>query len=231
MISSHYVVPSTTDQEILRIWHTVVVSTAQQQNPDLEPGIEQMMATVGTRLRDLRHVRAMTLHELAQVSGLPPSTLSRVETGQRRPSLEILLRLAKVHHLTLDELIDAPATGDPRIHVRPSVRYGMTWIPLTRRPGGIQAYKLIIPVGYPHTEPELRSHTGYEWIYLLDGRLRLLLGEHDLVLTPGEIAEFDTHTPHAFTNPGTIPTELLMLVGVEGQRAHVRARPSRHIAR
>ncbi len=66
----------------------------------------------------------------------------------------------------------------------------------------------------------------YEWLYVLDGRLRLLLGDHDIVLTPGEAAEFDTHTPHAFLNPGPTPTELLILLGAQGQRAHVRARPA-----
>jgi len=55
---------------------------------------------------------------------------------------------------------------------------------------------------------------------------RLLLGDHDVVLTPGEAAEFDTHTPHAFLNPGPTPTELLILLGAQGQRAHVRTRPA-----
>jgi oxalate decarboxylase/phosphoglucose isomerase-like protein (cupin superfamily) len=78
-----------------------------------------------------------------------------------------------------------------------------------------------------HGEPEQRSHEGYEWMYVLDGRLRLLLGDHELVLTPGEVAEFDTHTPHAFTNPADTPTELLILISAQGQRAHARARPAR----
>ena len=84
-----------------------------------------------------------------------------------------------------------------------------------------------MPAGFPSGQPEQRSHQGYEWMYVLDGRLRLLLGEHDLILTPGEIAEFDTRTPHAYTNPADTPTELLVLISAEGQRVHVRARPAR----
>lgn len=63
-------------------------------------------------------------------------------------------------------------------------------------------------------------------MYVLGGRLRLLLGGHEMVLTPGEVAEFDTRTPHAFTNPAPTPAELLILMSAQGQRAHVRVRSS-----
>ncbi len=102
----------------------------------------------------------------------------------------------------------------------------MTFIPLTRRPGGLQAYKQIIPARRPASEPELQVHEGYEWLYVLSGRLRLLLGEHDVILTAGEVVEFDTHIPHWFGNPGPQPVEVLSLFGPQGERMHVRARPS-----
>lgn len=190
--------------------------------------IDTVLGGVGPRLRGLRRTRAMTLADLAEVTGTSQATLSRLESGERRPSVELLLRLARIYRLTLDELVDAPDTGDPRIHPRATVRYGITWMPLTRRPGGLQAFKVIFPADFPSALPEQRSHAGYEWMYVLDGRLRLRLGEHDFVLTPGEIAEFDTRTPHAFSNPGSAPAELLVLVSAEGQRAHVRARPARN---
>lgn len=129
--------------------------------------------------------------------------------------------------MTLADLAAATATGDPRLHPRPAVRYGMTWLPLTGRPGSIQAHKLVMPPRLGADEPEQRSHQGYEWLYVLAGHLRLRLGTHDLVLAAGEVAEFDTRTPHAFTNPADTPTEVLMLIGPQGQRAHVRARPAR----
>jgi transcriptional regulator with XRE-family HTH domain len=185
------------------------------------------VAGVGERLRGLRRTRGLTLAQVAVATGISQSTLSRVESAGRRPSLDILLRLAAVYRVTLDDLVGAPATGDPRMHPTPRTRHGMTWLPLTQRPGGIQAYKLIIPAGFRAGTTEQRSHEGYEWTYVIDGRLRLLLDDHDLVLVAGEIAEFDTRTPHAFSNPGDTPTELLVLMGAQGQRAHVRARPAR----
>jgi len=189
------------------------------------PAHAAVLKGLGARLRRLRRERAMTLADLASAAGVSASLLSRLESGLRRPTLDVLLALARVHRVTLDDLVGAPPTGDPRIHLRPSMRYGMTWLPLTRRPGGIQAYKMVMPAGFGGDQPEQRSHDGYEWLYVLTGHLRLLLGEHDLVLAAGEVAEFHTRTPHAFINPADAPAEVLMLVGPQGQRAHVRARP------
>jgi mannose-6-phosphate isomerase-like protein (cupin superfamily) len=153
------------------------------------------------------------------------STLSRLESGQRRPSLELLLPLARAHGVQIDDLIGGPATGDPRVHLRPVSRNGMIMIPLTRRAGGLQAYKLIIPVR--RSEPDPQVHEGYEWLYVLDGQLRLILGDQDLVLKPGEAAEFSTRVPHWFGSAGGGPVELLSLFGRQGERAHLRARPAR----
>ncbi|SCG72837.1 helix-turn-helix domain-containing protein [Micromonospora inositola] len=184
-----------------------------------------VLAAVGPRLRALRTRRGVTLAQLAETTGVSVSTLSRLESGGRRPTLELLLPLARAHQVPLDELVGAPATGDPRVHPRPIVRHGITFLPLTRRPGGLQAFKQILP---PHTpaEPEQQVHEGFEWLYVLSGRVRLLLAEHDLLLTPGEVAEFDTRVPHAVANPDPQPAELLTLFGPQGERLHVRARPT-----
>lgn len=186
--------------------------------------LNQALTMVGPRLRALRRQRGVTLADLSAVTGISISTLSRLESGERRPNLELLLPLAKAHAVTLDDLVGAPPTGDPRVHLRPVTRNGMTVVPLTRRAGGIQAYKLVIPAN-SRGEPDLRVHEGYEWLYVLDGRLRLVLGEHDLILTPGEAAEFDTRVPHWFDCASPRSTEVLSLFGPQGERAHFRARP------
>ncbi|WP_093418375.1 helix-turn-helix domain-containing protein [Saccharopolyspora flava] len=183
------------------------------------------LEAVGPRLRALRKQRETTLSELSETTGISVSTLSRLESGSRKPTLELLLPLAKAHGVTLDELVDAPPTGDPRVHLRPVSRGGMTMLPLTRRAGGIQAYKLIIPPSARRGEPDPQSHEGYEWLYVLNGRLRMVLGEHDLVLSPGEAAEFDTRVPHWFGPADDQTVEFLSLFGKQGERAHLRAKP------
>ncbi|MEU5903452.1 XRE family transcriptional regulator [Micromonospora sp. NPDC047467] len=184
------------------------------------------LAAVGPRLRALRHQRGTTLTQLAELTGISVSTLSRLESGTRKPTLELLLPLARAHQVPLDELVDTPITGDPRVRPKPIVRHGITFLPLTRRPGGVQAFKVIFPPEGPAGERNQQSHEGYEWLYVLSGRLRLLLGENDLTLTEGEVAEFDTRIPHRILNPGPGAAEALILFGPQGERLHVRARPA-----
>ncbi|MER7892687.1 XRE family transcriptional regulator [Micromonospora sp. NPDC094482] len=184
-----------------------------------------VLAAVGPRLRALRKQRGTTLGQLAEATGISVSTLSRLESGGRRPTLELLLPLARAHQVPLDELVGAPATGDPRVRANPIVHHGVTSLPLTRRPGGLQAFKQILPAGTPTGDTEQQTHEGYEWLYVLSGRIRLLLGEHDLMLAPGEVAEFDTRVPHRIHNPGPDTAEVLTLFGPQGERLHVRARP------
>ncbi|MER5627213.1 XRE family transcriptional regulator [Streptosporangium sp. NPDC002544] len=191
-----------------------------------DEALDKVIDAVGPRLRALRQQRGATLSQLSEATGISVSTLSRLESGQRRPTLELMLLLARAHQLPLDELVGAPETGDPRVRQRAITHNGMTFVPLTRRPGGLQAYKMIIPMSRPACGPEQRVHEGYEWLYVLSGRLRLSLGEKEIVLMPGEVAEFDTHIPHAFSNPGPEPAEALSLFGPQGERLHVRARPS-----
>ncbi|MFI6366515.1 helix-turn-helix domain-containing protein [Nocardia sp. NPDC050630] len=190
----------------------------------MDNDLGRALDAVGPRLRTLRRQRETTLADLSTETGISVSTLSRLESGDRRPTLELLLPLAKAHGVTLDELVDAPPTGDPRIHLRPTTRHGMTYLPLTRRAGGIQAYKLVIPPNI-RREPDPRTHEGYEWLYVLNGRLRLILGEHDVILTPGEAAEFDTRVPHWFGTAAPEPVEFLSLFGKQGERAHLRTTP------
>ncbi|MFF1696474.1 helix-turn-helix domain-containing protein [Streptomyces sp. NPDC058257] len=185
---------------------------------------ENVLAGVGPRLRDLRRRHAITLAALADLTGISESTLSRLEGGGRKPNLELLLPLARAYNVPLDELVGAPETGDPRVHLRPVTRDGMTYVPLTRRPGGMHAHKLVISPAAG--EPELRTHEGYEWIYVLNGRLRLHLGDRVLVMAPGEVAEFDTHVPHRLGPDNDQPVELLVIFGKQGERAHLRAGPA-----
>ena len=189
---------------------------SQSARPTLE--------AVGPRLKHLRLRRDVTLTDLAAETGISASTLSRLESGLRRPTLEQLLPLARFYGVTIDSLVDAPRTADPRVDLRPiACGDGSVIIPLTRRPGGIQAFKFILPRGDDDAIPDLRSHEGHDWAYVLNGTLRLVLGDQDLRLHAGEAAEFDTRTPHWFGATASGPVEYLSLVGRQGERAHIRA--------
>jgi transcriptional regulator with XRE-family HTH domain len=186
-------------------------------------GTPDVLTEVGPRLRRLRQNRNITLTALAAQTGISKSTLSRLEAGQRKPSLELLLPLADAYQVRLDELVGAPEVGDPRIRFKPRVRNGRLVFPLTQQTSGLAVWKVVIP---PERERELRTHDGHEWLYVLSGQMRLILGDHDITMGPGEVAEFDTRMPHWFGPTGEQPVEILSVHGSHGQRMHVRAAPA-----
>ena len=171
---------------------------------------------VGPRLKRLRSRRQLTLTAVAGSTGISKSTLSRLETGGRRPTLELLLALSHVYRVPLDDLVGAPEEGDPRLRLKPGRVKGRIVIPLTRQPDGMQAWKIIIPTS--NSTPEPRAHDGYEWIYVLSGHMRFVLGGQDSVLDPGDVAAFDTTVPHWFGSTGSAPAEILSIFGRPGER-------------
>jgi transcriptional regulator with XRE-family HTH domain len=185
--------------------------------------IERVLENVGPRLRELRVKREVTLKGLSERTGVSISTLSRLESGQRRPTLELLLALAEAYQVPITELVDAPRVGDPRIHAEPFVMGDLVAVPLTREQTGVRAFKLVIPAD--RKDPTPKTHQGYEWMYVLSGRLRVVVGDLDMIMRAGEAAEFDTRVPHWFGSAGDGPVEVLTLFGPQGERMHLRARP------
>ena len=188
--------------------------------PPTSAALAAALDQVGSRLKRLRTQQQTTSTALSDRTGISKSTLSRLENGQRRPTLELLLALSLAYRVPLDDLVGAPDVGDPRVRLRPGHVKGRTVIPLTHQPGGVQAWKIIIPTS--KVALEHRARDGHEWIYVLSGHVRLILGDQDLVLGPGEIAEFDTQIPHWFGSTGEEPAELLSIFHCPGERFVVR---------
>ncbi|MFQ3561466.1 XRE family transcriptional regulator [Streptomyces gramineus] len=185
--------------------------------------LERILEGIGPRLRGLRRDRGLTLEALAARTGISVSTLSRLESGRRSPSLDLLIPLARAHRIALDQLVAAPASGDPRVHLQPlHMNRGSVLVPLTQYPGRVQVFKQVLA----SRRPELVTHEGYEWLYVLAGRLLLVLGERNFTLQPGEVAEFDTTEPHWFGPADTNSVEILHLYGPRGDQAVVRAGPT-----
>ncbi|MFC1227194.1 helix-turn-helix domain-containing protein [Streptomyces sp. Sce081] len=188
--------------------------------------VADALAAMGPRLRAAREQRGVTLTGVGCATGISPSTLSRIETGRRKPTLEVLLQLSKEYGVSLDELAGtapAPAAG-PRATAPLSFGDGKAVLPLTRYVGGLHAHKHVLPaLEEPPARPRQVSHEGYEWLCVLYGRLRLALGDQDLVLAAGDVAEFDTRTPHGVVNAGSGgPVEYLIMFGPQGERPRLR---------
>ncbi|MET8165824.1 XRE family transcriptional regulator [Streptomyces sp. NPDC005329] len=181
---------------------------------------------MGPRLRAARERHGATLAGVGCATGISPSTLSRIETGRRKPTLEVVLQLAKEYGVSLDELAGtAPApAAEPRASAPLSFGDDKAVLPLTRYVGGLHAHKHVLPaVADPPARPRQVSHEGHEWLCVLYGRLWLALGDKDLVLVAGDVAEFDTRTPHGVANAGAGgPVEYLILFGPQGERLRPR---------
>ncbi|MFJ8448882.1 helix-turn-helix domain-containing protein [[Kitasatospora] papulosa] len=184
---------------------------------------------MGPRLRAARERHGSTLAGISCATGISPSTLSRIETGRRKPTLEVVLRLAEEYGVSLDELAGtAPALERPAPARRTSGD-GKTVLPLTPYVGGLHAHKHVLPAAEEEpVRPRQVSHEGHEWLCVLYGRLWLALGGQDLVLAAGDVAEFDTRTPHGVANAGPgAPVEYLILFGPQGERPRPRTPSAR----
>ncbi|MEX1271784.1 MAG: XRE family transcriptional regulator [Acidimicrobiia bacterium] len=173
---------------------------------------------VRTRLRSLRNTLGRSLDELAARTNLSPSTISRVETGKRTISLDVLVPLAAALQVDLDTLLDVRSDDDVVIRPTPDTIGGRTTWMLSRPTGTTGAVKMrLAPT---RRAEELRVHPGHDWFFVIEGRVRLILGEREITVVTGEAAEFTTMTPHALVALDG-PAELIMIFDRDGQRAHV----------
>jgi transcriptional regulator with XRE-family HTH domain len=179
---------------------------------------------VRRRLRELRLQHGLTLEEVAGSANIDVSTLSRLESGKRRLALDHLPRLAEALSVSTDELLRAPEQADPRVQGSSHTHNGVTYWPLTRHgpAGGLHAFKIRISARRRTAPDPLPIHQGQDWMYVLSGQLRLLLGEQDFTIQPGEAVEFTTWTPHWF---GALdgPVEAITIFGAHGERLHLHS--------
>jgi transcriptional regulator with XRE-family HTH domain len=198
---------------ILPIYLAMQANEAAANNVDLR---------VRRRLRELRIERGLTLEDVARAARIDVSTLSRLESGKRRLALDHLPRLAEALSVSTDELLRAPEETDPRVRGASHTHNDITYWPLTRHAaaGGLQAFKIKIAAKRRRPPADLPVHEGQDWTYVLSGRMRLILGERDFIIEPGEAVEFSTWTPHWFgAVDGSV--EAIVIFGVHGERLHL----------
>ncbi|GAX51331.1 helix-turn-helix domain-containing protein [Streptomyces olivochromogenes] len=184
--------------------------------------IAQLLPEIGPRMRVLRRAAGLTLQQVAALTGIGVSTLSRLEGGRRQPSLDLLVPLAAVYGTPLEQMVSVVEhAGEPPVVHSPRRRRGIDAQRLSHHTGGIQAYRLILP---PHETPDQRRHDGYAWMCVLAGEVQLALADTSLDLGPGDAAELDTQIPHWFGAAGEKPAEVLYLAGGDGLRVRLQTR-------
>lgn len=190
--------------------HTILLMT---QEADLE-------STARNRLRALRTARGMSLDQLAELTSMSASTLSRLETGRRRLAIDHLVTLARALGTTVDELLAAEREEDVVIRPRRDSAGRFTFWSLTDPEES--SGRVVVKVRIPQFArlPEPRVHPGRDWFYVLKGTLRLQLGGREVLVRSGQAASFDTMTPHSLGGHGG-PVEILSILDHHGERAHL----------
>jgi transcriptional regulator with XRE-family HTH domain len=195
----------------MRIWHSLL-----RMKQDIDVLIRQ-------RIRALRLARGWSLDVLAGACYLSPSTLSRIETGDRRIALDQLVPIARALETTLDELVSSQEDEDVVIRPQPAHRADVTtWLlSRDRAAAGVAVVKTRVAAGAA-LAAQRQVHPGWEWFTVLTGRARLELGDRVLVVEAGEAAEFSTMVPHRI---GAVPDsgdlEILSIFNRDGERAHL----------
>ncbi|WP_075030347.1 helix-turn-helix domain-containing protein [Streptomyces mirabilis] len=178
-----------------------------------ESAAAEALPAVAPQLRALRRRASLTLEAAARAAGLSAAHLSRLETGQRQPSLPVLLALARIYGTTVSELLgETVAERDAIVRaadMEPTKAGGWTYWQAGAPGRGMQALRVHVPYG--SQGDIVRVHPGEEWLYVLQGRLRLRLGDTAQVLAPGDSAHFDSLTPHRIAAADQSGAELLFV--------------------
>lgn len=198
----------------MRLLHTLLPMTQASKFEDM----------VRDRLRALRTARGWTLDELALRAHISPSTLSRLETGQRRLAIDQIVTLARVLETTIDELLaESRQEEDVVIKPRRDTSGDVTFWQLTAADD--TSGRVVVKMRLPQHEqpPESRVHPGRDWFYVLNGTLRLQLSGREVLVRAGQAAGFNTMTPHTLGGHNG-PVEILSIFDRYGERAHLSDR-------
>jgi transcriptional regulator with XRE-family HTH domain len=181
---------------------------------------EPFDAIIRARIRGLRVARGWSLEALAARCHMSASTISRIETGHRRISIDQLVPLARALDTSIDQLVEPVAGDEVIIRPRSDRGHGATTWMLTREdePHGWSVAKMRITAAQPHGEPGV--HPGHEWFTVLSGTVRLHLGDRVIDVETGQAAQFSTMSPHALTAQGG-PAEIIVIFDRDGRRAHL----------
>jgi DNA-binding XRE family transcriptional regulator len=198
-----------------------------------EQYIESQLVDFGARLNALRGSRGWTLEELSERSGLSKPFLSRLEAGERQPSIAAVLTLARVFGVSVGSMFEAPANRESCVVVRGDglatrTSNGLTYASLSSAARFANLQPMKLTVSRNRKGEEQYQHDGEEWVYVLSGRLRITVAGQNHELEPGDAAHFDSRQPHRLTALGNKDAELILVAcPLPETSAHVPDPPAR----
>ena len=176
--------------------------------------LQEALSSIAQSLRDERTRAGLTLEQLAQRAELSTPHLSRLESGERQPSVAALLALSRALGVSMSTLL-GERKGAPAIATYPlggpaHEANGLTITPCSGFPGSSTLEGLRISISPDREPPEPARHRGEEWISVVRGRLRLEFDGHVHLLDEGTTAHFDANRPHRLGAEGG-PVDVLVV--------------------
>ncbi len=159
------------------------------------------LTVIGSRLRTLRRERGWRLEDLAERTGLSKAYLSRLESGERQPSLTALFGMARAYGVSFSALFEPEPETQSLAVVRADEDHvqrgnGLLYSKLSNGSMTFNLRPLKIVVPADRAGDTLYKHEGEQWLYVLSGRLCLELADEEIVLGSGDAAHFDAENPH-----------------------------------
>jgi transcriptional regulator with XRE-family HTH domain/predicted Fe-Mo cluster-binding NifX family protein len=173
---------------------------------------------VGRKLRDLRTRQGFSLRALAEKSGLNVNTLSLVENSKSSPSVSTLQQLAVALNVPISGFFETEPVKHRVVFTpsdqRPQVNFGATRMQnLAKDLAGNNLQPFIVSL-----KPGMGSgdrmivHTGHEFVFCLEGRIRYQIEGDEYLLSPGDSLVFESHLPHCWENNGQEDAQILLIL-------------------
>jgi transcriptional regulator with XRE-family HTH domain len=192
-----------------------------QETPDsssrnnAQPALE---INVGGSLRKLREERSLSIRALAEISGLAINTLSLIENGKSSPSVSTLQQLAAALDVHITAFFETESTKNKIAYVKANGRPRATFDHgILEDLGAGASIRAVVPFVLT-LEPEAGSgfqdivHTGYEFVYCLEGRIAYTIEEHTYLLEPGDSLLFEAHLRHRWQNLNSTKSRTVLVL-------------------
>jgi transcriptional regulator with XRE-family HTH domain len=182
--------------------------------------LDDVIASIGPKIRDLRRQKNLSLQQLAERSGVSAAAIHKIERNGMVPTIATLMKLAGALNRTVGWLVDEEEDeGRAAVLVRPGDRKpvftsktGLELMGLSGPYGRFFMAGAIATVeGGADSGPKAMEHPGEELVYVLDGTLHFDIEETEYVLRRGDALHFRTERRHRWANHGTRPVRALWM--------------------
>jgi len=183
---------------------------------EISDGLSADLVKVGERLRRLRKERGWKLEDLAERTNLSRAYLSRLENGERQPSLTALFRIAQAYGVAFSSLFESEPDLESGVIIRAAqtpVRRGngLFYASLSRGSWAFNLHPIRIVVPAEREEGEVYQHEGEQWLYVVSGSLGLEIGDEEFILELGDAAHFSADNRHRLTALGGRDAEIILV--------------------